>query len=103
MVRLVIAAALAGGLAACASNTGAVKSELVALGVGDNRAACLADEFNERLDRDDMNDVAAFLKRLNDTDSPGNVLDVLLTIDNPRAAAVAPVVGASCAIIPRRR
>ncbi len=103
MNRLIIAgAALAAGLASCASPKGAVRSELVELGLSDNRAACVAEEFSARLEPADVKAVANFLKELNKSESAGNALDALLRIDNPRAAAVAPIAGVSCAI-PRRR
>lgn len=96
--RLFAAACLCAA-AACATMSPAarVKSQLVALGVSEPRAECLAGELKDRLDKSDLDDVANFLEDLNRAQTPGNTLDALLKIDNPRAAAAIASAGLACA------
>ncbi len=86
-------------LAACASFSprSRIKDRFVELGVSSDRAACLADELDERLDRDDLNAVADFLTDLNEAGSAGGALDALLGIDNPGVAASIAASGVACA------
>jgi len=89
-------------LAWCATGcaTGAqssITSDLTRLGLSKSRAKCVAGEMNDRLKREDLRDVASFLSALNSSNSPGNTLDTLLTIDNPRAASAFARAGISCA------
>ncbi len=74
-----------------------LQSELLRLGLSKDRSKCLAKEMDDRLDRSDLRDVSQFLDGLNQSESPGNVLDTLLTIDNPRAASAFARAGISCA------
>lgn len=85
-------------LSACVTGArGGLKSELVRLGLSKDRATCLAKEMDDRLDGSDLRDVSNFLDGINESQSPGNVLDTLLTIDNPRAAAAFARAGIACA------
>jgi hypothetical protein len=97
--RLIAAACLC-AVAACATMSPAsrVKSQLIALGVSEPRAECLAGELKDHLDKSDLNDVANFLEDLNRAQTPGNALDALLKIENPRAAAAIASAGITCAL-----
>ena len=85
--------------AACASLSprSEVEARFVDFGLSSQRAGCLADELNDRLDRRDMKSVADFVGGLNAAGSPGQALDALLAIENPRAAAAIGAAGISCA------
>ena len=74
-----------------------LKDQFVELGFSRDRASCLADELDERLDRDDLSDVADFVASLNEAATPGEGLDALLGIDNPRAARAIASSGLACA------
>lgn len=86
-------------LAACATISPRVRIEnrLVQFGLSHQRAACMADELDERLDRGDLAAVADFVGNLNDATSAGEALDALLAIDNPRAAAAIARASIACA------
>lgn len=64
-----------------------IESRFIEFGLGADRAGCLADELDERLNREDLNAVADFVAGLNAASSPGQALDALISIDNPDAAA----------------
>ena len=99
MSRIVFMAAAFMGLAACAtaSPRADLEDQLLALGFSTDRAECFADELDERLEREDLRDVADFVASLNEAASPGEGLDALLSIDNPRAATAIARAGISCA------
>ncbi len=84
-------------VSACAtvSPRAELEDRFVEFGLSEERAACLADELDERLDRDDLADVSDYIAGLNDVDSAGAALDALLRIENPRA--VSAIGGASLA------
>ena len=86
-------------LASCASLSprGQIKDRFVELGISRERAACLAEELDTRLDRDQLRDVADFLTDLNDAGSAGGALDALLSIDDPRIAASIARASVACA------
>ncbi len=86
-------------IASCATISPRVRIEnrLVEFGFSEERADCLADEMDERLERSDLEAVADFIGNLNAASSPGETLDALLGIDNPRAAAVIARAGIACA------
>lgn len=93
------AAAIAGALGACAlSPTARIESQLAALGLSPQRAACMAGELTERLDRRDLGDLARFLGGLNRAESAGAVIDMMLRIDNPRAVSATAASAFRCAI-----
>lgn len=93
-----VAGAITMLVAGCATGAqSGVASNLVRLGLSKERAKCVAREMNDRLDSRDLRDVSNFLSQLNGSQSPGNVLDTLLTIDNPRAATAFARAGISCA------
>lgn len=74
-----------------------IENRLVESGFSEERADCLAEELDERLDRSDLEAVADFIGNLNAASSPGETLDALIGIDNPRAAAAIARAGIACA------
>jgi|GEM_PF-5835056 len=85
--------------ASCASSPqGRIESRLINIGVDSANAECLASELNTKLDRQELNSVADFLDGLDRSDSPGEAIDALLSIDDPRAAAGVARAGISCAL-----
>jgi len=86
-------------VAACATVSPRLRIEdrLFELGLSQERAECLADQLDERLDRRDLRDVADFLADLNDAGSAGGALDALLSIDNPRIVASIGRASVACA------
>lgn len=96
--RLTVSA-LAFCAAACAglSPRAEVENSFVDFGLSPTRAECMAGELDERLDRGDLKSVADFVGGLNAAGSPGQALDALIGIDNPRAAAAIGAAGISCA------
>jgi hypothetical protein len=86
--------------AACATGSPRAKiaDRFVDFGVSEERADCLASELDERLERDDLNDVADYIGGLNEATSAGEALDALLRIGNPRAAAAIARASLACAL-----
>ena len=74
-----------------------IENRLVEFGFSEERAECMAEELDDRLDREDMKAVADFVGDLNAADSAGETLDALLGIDNSRAAGAIAAAGVSCA------
>lgn len=99
MARHSILLVAALSLVACAtlSPRKSVENRFVEFGLSEDRAKCLASELDERLDRGDLEDVAEFVGGLNAAASPGEGLDALLRIDNPRAAGAIARAGIACA------
>jgi len=85
-------------ISACAavSPRARIENRFLEFGVSENRANCLARELDERLDRDDLADVADFIGSLNEATSAGSALDALLGIDNASAAAAIVPSGIAC-------
>ena len=104
MIKHFAAAGFCLVIGACASFSprADVEQSFVNFGLSPARSACLAEELDERLDRDDMAGVAQYVDGLNAAASPGQALDALINIDNPRAAAAIGAAGISCAF-PRDR
>ncbi|MEM8937097.1 MAG: hypothetical protein AAGC77_11880 [Pseudomonadota bacterium] len=75
-----------------------VEGRFVGLGLSLSRAACLAEELDGKLSRDDLLDVADYVSGLNRASSAGEALDALLRIDNPRAALAIGQAGLICAL-----
>ena len=98
-MRIILSTGLVLLLAACASVSprAELRDNFVEFGVSEERAACLADELDERLDRSDLTDVADYINGLNSVDTAGEALDALIRIDNPRAAAAIGSAGLACA------
>lgn len=99
MPRFALIACLGLALFACATLSPRVRIEnrLEQFGLSQQRAACMADELDGRLDRSDLADVADFVGNLNHATSAGGALDALLAIDNPRAAAAIARASIACA------
>lgn len=74
-----------------------IENAFVDFGLSPERASCLAGELKDRLDREDLRDVAEYIGTLNRVTSPGEALDALLSIDNPRAASAIARAGIDCA------
>jgi hypothetical protein len=98
-IEILLGASMMLASAACVTMSPAsrIEKQLKSLGVGDQRAECLAGELDDNLDRRDLKDVADFLEGLNRAQGPGQALDALLRIDNPRAAAAIASAGIVCA------
>lgn len=88
-----------GGCATAAKFT--LEDRLAALGLPSGQAACMADQLDERLDSQDLQDLARYTLTLSRAQSPGGVLDALLQFDNPRAVVAIGQSGLSCAFAPR--
>lgn len=86
-------------ISACATVSPRAKlvDRFMEFGFSEDRAFCLADELDQRLDRDDLSDVAYYVDGLNNVDTAREALDALLRIDNPRAVAAIGAAGLSCA------
>ena len=86
-------------LASCATNSarGAIESRFIELGLSEKRSECLADNLDERLESDDLQNTADFLTDLNSSGSAGATLDALLAIDNPSVATAIAAASVSCA------
>lgn len=99
MTKPIVLLSLVTLVAACAtlSPRSAIENRFVELGVSPSRAECLADDLDERLDRDELGNVADFLENLNEAGSAGGALDALLAIDDPNIAAAIARASVSCA------
>lgn len=97
--RFLVHLASAALLAACAtlSPRASIKDRLIDLGLSAERATCLSEELDERLEREDLADVDRFLGALEDAEGPGGVFGALGKIGNPRAAAAVAASGFACA------
>lgn len=95
---LILGAVILLGAACASSPTNRIESQLIKLGIPQGQASCLSGELNENLDRDQLSSVANLLDGVNASDSPGQTLDVLLSIDDPLAAASIASAGISCAL-----
>lgn len=86
-------------LVACAtvSPRARIENRLVNIGLTERKAECMAYELDDRLDRQDLNDVADFLGDVKDASSTGENIDALLNIGNARAAAAIAASGLACA------
>lgn len=99
MKRFIVLIGASLTIASCAtiSPHARIENRLIKFGFSEERADCLAEELDERLDRNDLEAVADFIGDLNEAASPGETLDALIGIDNPRAAAAIARAGIACA------
>jgi len=99
MFRTTAALAAAFLMTACASLSprAALVENFIDFGLSRDRSVCLADELSDRLDRDDLVDIADYVGGLNVAESPGDALEALVRIENPRAAAAVARAGILCA------
>jgi hypothetical protein len=100
MKKLLAISGLAAMVAACASLSphARVEKRFVEFGLTEERAGCLADELDDRLDREDLAAVADYIDGLNNVDEPGEALNALLRIENPRAVAAIAPASLACAL-----
>ena len=96
---VVLCAALGACSTIATSPRDQVAREFERFGFSQERSSCLADALDDRLDGDDLGDVANFMSGLNTGEtSPGGLLDALLNIDNARAAGAITRASLSCAL-----
>ena len=77
---LILTAAVLSGCATVANAT--IENRLVDLGLSEQRAGCMADELDARLDDDDMTRLARHAVTLSRSDTPGEVVDALAGVDD---------------------
>ena len=77
-----------------------IKDDLIEIGIPANKAGCMADQLEERLDDDDLQDLARYMDGLSRAGTPGEALDALLKVDNPQAAGAITASGISCVFAP---
>jgi hypothetical protein len=99
MARFCLIALIALAFAACATVSPRLRIEnrFVEFGLSEDKAKCMGNELDDRLDRNDLKAVADFVGNLNAAGSAGETLDALLGIDNARAAAAIAAAGVACA------
>ncbi len=73
-----------------------IENRFVEFGLSERRAECMSNELDERLDRNDLKDVADFIGNLNNASTTGENIDALLGIGNARAAAAIAAAGLAC-------
>ncbi|MGV6801646.1 MAG: hypothetical protein ACWA5L_06970 [bacterium] len=78
-----------------------IKDSLIDIGIPKNRAACMAEQLDERLSDDDLRALDRYMKSLSKAATPGQALDALLKVDNPRAVGAITASGVSCAFAPK--
>lgn len=84
--------------ASCAtSGAGRLEQQLISIGLSPDRAGCLTNELQERLDRREINEISSFLDGVNRASTPGETLDALLSIDDPNSSKAIASAGISCA------
>ena len=99
MLRNLAIGVLVLGVAACTTMSAKPRIEdgLMSLGFSQDRAGCLADDLENRLEADDLNNVADFVQSLSAASTPGEGIDALMTIDNPTAAQAIARAAIACA------
>ena len=96
-MRRTLALAALPALAACATvATATIESRLVDLGLSEERAGCMGDELNARLDDDDLTKLARHMVTLSRADSPGQVVDAVAGIDDFTIARAVVASGTAC-------
>lgn len=94
---ILTAALLSSSLAGCATvATATIENRLVNLGLSEQRAGCMADELDARLDDEDMTRLARHAVTLSRSDSPGEVVDALAGIDDFGIARAVIASGTAC-------
>ena len=74
-----------------------IENRFVEFGLSEDKARCMGNELDDRLSRSDLRAVADFIGNINEAAAPGESLDALLSIDNPRAAGAIARAGIACA------
>lgn len=97
MERFIVSAAALIMLAACATSARAtLMDRFQSIGLSADMAGCMVDDLDDRLDNDDLRDLARYSAGLSRADTPGEAIDALLKFDNPRAAAAIGRAAFSC-------
>lgn len=85
-------------LASCAtSGPERLEQQLIAIGLPSERASCLTNELDDRLNRREINELSSFLDGVNRASTPGETLDALLSIDDPNTSKAVASAGIACA------
>lgn len=96
-MRIILAALSCALIAACATTARAtLMDRFQAIGLSKELAGCMVDDLDERLDNDDLQDLARYASGLARADDPRKAIDSLLKIDNPRAVAAVGGAAFSC-------
>ena len=74
-----------------------VEERFVDFGLSQERASCLAEELDERLERDDLMAIADYVAGLNEVETAREALNALSRIENPTALAAIGPAGLACA------
>ncbi|MFZ5618425.1 MAG: hypothetical protein ACOZAA_14020 [Pseudomonadota bacterium] len=96
-MRFVSAALALTMLASCATAAKATLNDRFrAIGLSADMADCMVDDLDQRLDDNDLRDLAKYTVGLSRADTPMEAIDSLLEIDNPRAVAAIGRAAFSC-------
>lgn len=96
-MRFAFLIAAATALSACSTvATATIENRLVNIGLSEQRAGCMADELDARLDDDDMTKLARHTINLSRSDTPGEALDALASIDDFGIARAVVASGTAC-------
>jgi hypothetical protein len=93
---LLIIAVIAVAGCATVSPRKRIENRFVEFGLSPRKAECMGNELDERLDRQDLKDIADFIGNLNNASTTGENIDALLSIDNVRAAGAIAAAGLAC-------
>jgi uncharacterized protein YceK len=99
IITIIVAMALISGCTTVAKYS--IRDNLIDIGIPENKADCMADQLEERLDSDDLQELARYMSGLSRADTPGEALDELLKVDNPQAVGAITASGISCLFAPR--
>lgn len=80
-----------------------LQDSLQQIGFTDRQAGCMADQLEDRLSDEDLQDLARHLRTVTRADSTGGAFSALTKINNPRVIGAATASGFSCALAPNQR
>lgn len=96
-MRMILATLSCALVASCATTARAtLMDRFQAIGLSKELAGCMVDDLDDRLDDDDLRDLARYASGLSRADDPRQAIDRLLKIDNPRAVAAIGGAAFSC-------
>jgi hypothetical protein len=96
-MRIILAALSCALVAGCATTARAMLMDrFQAIGLSKELAGCMVDDLDDRLDDEDLRDLARYASGLSRADEPRRAIDSLLKIDNPRAVAAVGGAAFSC-------
>lgn len=96
-MRIISAALAFVMLVSCATAARATLNDRFrAIGLSADMADCMVDDLDDHLDDEDLQDLARYTVGLSRADTPGEAIDSLLRIDNPRAVAAIGRAAFSC-------